>query len=108
MQDRRFAITTDTTFYWCPERGLILFTNGGLRGENSLSYDDRLCWALNLASSADNAGVVVDDYGLLSVVALHFLKFEHRDRTHINTYRIAIAFVVVNFYFDHDRAPLKA
>ena len=63
--------------------------------------------ALNLASSTDDACVVVDDYGLLAFVALHFLQFEYGDRTNIHTDRVAITFVQINCDFHHVLTPTK-
>jgi hypothetical protein len=67
-----------------------------------------LCGALNLVGSADDACVVADDYGLLSFVALHFLKLEYSDRANINTDTVTIALVVIDYDADHDLTPVNA
>jgi hypothetical protein len=63
--------------------------------------------ALNLASSADDACVVVDDYGFLAFVALHFLQLEYGNRTYVYTDGVAVAFVQVNYNLNHGLSPVE-
>lgn len=62
---------------------------------------------MNFAGSADDARIIVDDHGFLSLVALHFLEFEDRNRANVDAYGVAVAFVIVNHDTDHDLKPLK-
>ena len=89
-------------------KGIKKKANGDRARENdSLCYRYCLSGTLHFAGSADDACIVVDDYGLLSFVAFHFLKLENRDGTHINADGVAVAFLVVNHYTDHDLTPLE-
>jgi hypothetical protein len=63
--------------------------------------------ALNLASSADDACVVVDDYGFLAFVALYFLELEYSNRAYVHTDGIAVTLVQVNYNLNHDVSPAK-
>lgn len=77
------------------------------RASGSFCHDYCLRRALNLARSTDDACVVVDDYGLLAFVALHFLQFEYGNRANIHTDRVAIAFVQINCDLYHVLSPAK-
>jgi len=82
--------------------------NGDCARENdSLCYRYCLGGTLYFAGSTDDACIVVDDYGLLSFVAFHFLKLENCDGAYINADGVAVAFVVVNYYTDHNLTPLE-
>jgi len=62
---------------------------------------------LDLAGSADDTRIIVNDHGLLSFVALYFLKFEHRNGAYIDTDGVAVAFAQIDCDFHHDLTPLK-
>ena len=63
--------------------------------------------ALDFASSTDDACIVVDDYGFLALVALHFLQLEYGNWTHVNADGIPVALVQIDCDLDHDSSPVK-
>ncbi len=75
--------------------------------DDSFRDSNRLRGALNLAGSADDTRVIVNNHGLLSLVAFHVLKLEHCNRAHIHADRVAVAFAGINFNADHRLAPTE-
>ena len=73
----------------------------------SFCYNYCLCGTLNLAGSADDARIIVNNYGLLSFVALYVLKLKYRNGAHIHTDRVPVTFVQINYNSDHDLTPIE-
>ena len=61
---------------------------------------------MNLAGSADNASIIVDDYRLCSFEPCDFLRFEDGNWAYCNTNAISVAFGRIDRYCYHPFTPL--
>jgi len=62
---------------------------------------------LHFARSTGNAGVIVDNYRFLSLIASDFFRLEDCGRTQINAHGVSITFVEIDCDCDHFLAPLR-
>jgi len=79
IESRSGAGNMEGTDLACPER-----PEGRFQASDSFCHGDRLRGTLNLAGSADDTRVIAHNHRLLSFVAFHVLKLEHRDWAHIH------------------------
>lgn len=72
----------------------------------SLGHDDGLRGALNLARSAHDACIIVDNGRFPSFLAL-VMQLEHGNGANVHTDGIAVAFATVDYHTNHDSTPLE-
>ena len=67
-----------------------------MKADNQIAFRPVQSRRLGRILGTNDAGITVGYDGLLSFVALHFMKLEYSVRAHVHTHNVAIALVIID------------